>query len=93
VHKVGDILLGALRHKDRFVDVNKMIPRGMPGTRAGGFRLGDDGVKVAPLAVAEQELKVARQPVFNPCLGLLGVALEGAGKLLNDLGFHWGPPP
>ncbi len=46
---------------------------------AGGLCLGNRIQEISPLCISEQLLGVAGQPIFNAILGLLGVALEGAG--------------
>jgi len=65
-----------------------MVFGGVPGEFAGGSSLGDGGVEVPPLVVAEEVLEVTREPVFYAGLGLLGVGFEGGGEGLDDLGVH-----
>lgn len=60
----------------------------MPGHLAGGLGFRDDELKVAPFRVAKQVLKVAREPVFDAMIGLLGVAFERFCHGLDDFGFH-----
>ena len=68
-HEVGDFFFRALGHGDRFVDVNKMIGSRVVRELTGHLGPGDDrSEEIAPLGVAQQVLKVARQPEFDPPL-------------------------
>lgn len=88
-HDVVDLAFRSLGQLDQFVDVNKMIGNGVAGDFAGGFCLGNGGlVEVPPLGVAQKLLEVACQPVFHAVFSLLGVAFEGFGELLDEVGFH-----
>ena len=87
-HDVIHLALAARAEINHFVDVNKMVFDGMAGDFAGGFRLGNGRVEIAPFIVAEQVLQVAGKPVFNAALGLLGVRFKGAGQSLDDIGLH-----
>ena len=82
-------LPGAARaERHHFVGVNKMVGDAMSADVTGCFGLGDDRREVAPLLVPEQVLQVARQPVFDAGLGLLGVGLEGGRQGLDGVGIH-----
>jgi hypothetical protein len=88
-HEIVNFTLRALAELDHFVDVNKMIGNHVARDFAGDFRLGDGSlVEVAPLGIAEKLLEIASQPVFDAALGLLGVAFESLGELMNEVGFH-----
>jgi len=86
---VLDLACGAGAEGDHFVDVNKMVRDRLAGDFAGGFRLGNSClVEVSPLGVAQELLKIAGEPVFDAAFGLLCVAFESGGKLLNLVGIH-----
>ena len=51
--KVGHVLLLALRHGDRFVDVNKMIDHRVAGDLASCSRLADHNGEIAPFVIAK----------------------------------------
>ena len=59
---------------------------------AGRFRLGDHVQKVVPLRISEQNLEIAGQPILDSRLGLLCMAFEADGELLNDFCFHASSP-
>jgi hypothetical protein len=73
---------------DHFVDVNKMVGNGVIRDFTGGFCLIDDRGKVAPFDVTQQVLEIASEPKLDAGFGLLGVALESGGQLLNLVGLH-----
>ena len=55
---------------------------------ASRFGLGDDRCKIPPLVVPEQMLEVAREPVLDAAVGLLGVGLKGGGEGLDEFVIH-----
>lgn len=73
---------------DHFADVGKMVRGFVAGYFAGSFCLEDNVQKIIPFRIAEQILKIARQPIFHAIFCLLGVRFKSGGERVHKFGFH-----
>ena len=62
-----------------FADIRKMVGGSVTTYLASRLGLRDDTQKDVPVGVSHQDLKVAREPILDTCIGALCKPLEDSG--------------
>jgi hypothetical protein len=65
-----------------------MVDDRMPGDLARGLCPGDNRQKIPPLRVAQQMLKIARQPELHAIARLLRIFFKGCRQAPHKFRFH-----